>query len=330
MTCLRVPAVLFAVLAIACGGPGTATSPAGTPAKNEALVTPAPLPAPSPASPDSPDSPDSYEAGIRQFQHDREAALTTDTGWLTIAGLFFLTQPEMTFGSDPLNDIVLPASAPARAGTFEWRNGQVSVKAAPGVTFLLGGKAITSAALKSDAQGPPDRISFGDLQLWVHMSGGRQSIRLRDRNSRLRKEFVGTRWFPIAKAYRVEAAYEPYAKPKIVQVPNVLGDIDEMTVPGVVSFTLNGQALKMEAVTEGDDKQFWFIFRDLTSGKETYPAARFLYMPGPVNGRMTIDFNKAENPPCAYNPYTTCPLPPEQNRLRVRVEAGEKAYAGHQ
>ena len=114
-----------------------------------------------------------------------------------------------------------------------------------------------------------------------------------------------------------------------VQVPNMLGDIDELTVPGLVSFTLNGQAMKMEPVTEGDDKTFWFIFRDLTSGRETYPAARFLYMEGPVNGKMMIDFNKSENPPCAYNPYATCPLPPEQNRLRVRIEAGEKTYAGH-
>ena len=224
---------------------------------------------------------DSYEAGILQFQRDREAALKTDTGWLTIAGLFFLSQPQMTFGSDPLNDIVLPASAPARAGTFEVQHGKVSVKAAPGVTFQLGDKTITNAVLKSDGEGPPDRIGLGDLQLWVHMSGDRPSIRLRDKNSRLRKEFAGTSWFPIDKAYRVEATYEPYAKPKTVQVPNMLGDIDNLTVPGLVSFTMNGQPLKMEAVTEGDDKKFWFIFRDLTSGKETYPAARFLYMPAP-------------------------------------------------
>ena len=219
---------------------------------------------------------------------------------------------------------MLPASAPARAGTFEVQHGKVSVKAAPGVTFQLGDKTITNAVLKSDGEGPPDRIGFNDLQLWVHMSGGRQSIRLRDKNSKLRKAFVGTSWFPIDKAYRVEATYEPYAKPKTVQVPNMLGDIDDLTVPGLVSFTMNGQPLKMEAVTEGDDKTFWFIFRDLTSGKETYPAARFLYMDGPVNGKMIVDFNRAENPPCAYNPYATCPLPPEQNRLRVRIEAGEK------
>jgi uncharacterized protein len=272
---------------------------------------------------------DSYTEGIRSFQHDREEALKTDTGWLTIAGLFFLSQPRTTFGSDPLNDIVLPAGAPASAGTFEMKDGKVTVKGAPGVTFQLGDKPITTAELKSDAEGPPDRISLGDLQLWVHMSGGRSSIRLRDKNSSLRKEFAGTSWFPIDPRYRVEATYEPYQQPKTIQVPNVLGDIDNMTVPGMVSFTLNGQPLRMTAITESDDKVFWFVFRDLTSGKETYPAARFLYMPAPVNGRMILDFNKSENPPCAYNPYTTCPLPPEENRLRVRIEAGEKAYTAH-
>jgi uncharacterized protein len=175
------------VLAMACGG-----RPAGMPENNMPQAAPSARAESAPAPPAN-----TYEASILQFQHDREAALTTDTGWLTVAGLFFLSQPQTTFGSDPLNDIVLPESAPAHAGTFELRNKKVSVKAAPGVTFQLGDKSITSAELNSDALGPPDRIGIGDLQLWVHMSGDRMSIRLRDKNSRLRKEFTGTKWFPI-------------------------------------------------------------------------------------------------------------------------------------
>ena len=243
--------------------------------------------------------------------------------------MFFLNQPHTTFGSDPANDIVLPDGAPAQAGSFELHDGRVTLKAAPGVSFQLGNKSITEGELKSDGQGPPDRLGLGDLQLWVHMSGDRPSIRLRDKNSKLRKEFVGTSWFPVDEKYRVEAAYQPYDKPKTIQVPNILGDLDPMPVPGIVSFTLNGEQIKMEPVADPGDKEFWFIFRDLTSGKETYGAARFIYLPAPVNGKMIVDFNRAENPPCAYNPYTTCPLPPEQNRLHVRIEAGEKSYAGH-
>lgn len=272
---------------------------------------------------------DPYYVEIQKFQQEREAALRAENGWLTIAGLFFLSQPVTSFGSDPLNDIVLPAGAPGRAGTFEVRDGKVHVKAAPGVSFMLDGKPVTEKPLVSDGEGPPDRLTLGDLQLWVHQSGERPSIRLRDKNSTLLKEFVGTSWFPINAAYRVEGTFEPYDRPTITEVPNILGDIDKLPALGLVSFTLNGQPRKMEAVAEPGDEVFWFIFRDLTSEKETYPAARFLYMPAPVNGKMILDFNKAQNPPCAYNPYTTCPLPPEQNRLRTRIEAGEKAYRGH-
>jgi uncharacterized protein (DUF1684 family) len=120
----------------------------------------------------------------------------------------------------------------------------------------------------------------------------------------------------------------PYATPKAVQIPNLLGDIDTMTSPGHVTFTLNGKTASMIAVTE-NDHELWFIFRDLTSGDTTYPAARFLYTPLPQNGKVVLDFNRAENPPCAFNAYATCPLPPPDNRLQVRVEAGEKIYDRH-
>ena len=281
------------------------------------------------AEPPKTDMPaDPYQAELTKFRQDRENTLKGDTGWLTIGGLWFLTQPQTTFGSDPLSDIVFPASAPAKAGTFELRNGKVHVRAAEGVTFVLDGKPFTSGELKPDVPGPPDRLSLGEhLQFWVHTSGDRLSIRLRDQNNPLRKEFVGLSWFPINPAYRIDASFTPYDKPKTVDVPTILGDIDKATIPGIVSFVLNGQEYKLEPFAEPGDPQFWFVFRDLTSQKETYPAARFLYAPAPVNGKMVLDFNRTVNPPCAYNPYSTCPLPSEQNRLRTRIEAGEMRYA---
>ena len=270
---------------------------------------------------------DPYEAEIAKFRQDRETTLKGDAGWLTIGGLWFLTQPTTRFGSDPLSDIVFPASAPSTAGTFELQNGKVTVRAASGVTFLLDGKPFTSGELKPDVPGPADRLSLGEhLQFWVHVSGDRLSIRLRDQNNSLRKEFVGLTWFPVNSAYRVEARYTPYDKPKTVDVPTILGDIEKATIPGIVSFTVNGQEYKLEPFAEPGDPQFWFVFRDLTSQKETYQAARFLYAPSPVDGKMMLDFNRTVNPPCAYNPYSTCPLPSEQNRLRTRIEAGEMRY----
>jgi len=269
-----------------------------------------------------------YRGEIEAFRRAREAKLTSDTGWLTIAGLFFLSKPESTFGSDPQNDIVLPAGAPSRAGTFFLRDGHVAVKAADGVSFVLDDRTIRDGELASDNPGPPDRISLGDLTLWVHQSGDRLAIRLRDKNNQLRKAFIGLSWFDVNDAYRVEGTFTPFEEPKMVEVPNLLGDVETMTSPGTVAFTLGGRPLSLAVVTE-NDREFWFIFRDLTSGAETYPAVRFLYTPRPVNGKVTLDFNKAENPPCAYNPYATCPLPPPENRLPVRIEAGEKNYTGH-
>jgi uncharacterized protein (DUF1684 family) len=300
-----------AALLIFAAGCGPAEPPASNP------------PATEPPRAELPNDP--YLAEVTKFRQDREATLKGDTGWLTIAGLWFLTQPVTTFGSDPLSDIVFPAGAPPRAGTFELRNGKVTVQAAEGVTFQLDGKPVTTMQLKSDVPGPADRLTLGDdLQFWVHNSGERLSIRLRDQNSSLRKDFAGLSWFSIDPEYRVEATYTPFEKPKIVDVASLVGDSDKTPIPGLVKFTLKGQEYALEPFAEPDDPQFWFVFRDLTSQKETYPAARFLYTPAPVNGKMILDFNKTVNPPCAYNPYTTCPLPTEQNRLRTRIEAGEK------
>ena len=273
---------------------------------------------------------DPYHAEIDKFRHDREAKLTSDTGWLTIAGLSFLTKPETTFGADAANDIVLPAGAPARAGAFTLaKDGRVSVKPEAGVTYrLLDGTPFSGGPIKSDGEGPPQRLVFGDVQVWVHQSGERPAIRIRDRNHALRREFTGMKWYPVNAAYRIEGTFVPYDKPKDVKIPNMLGDIDTMTSPGHVTFTLNGKEHSMAVVTE-NDTEFWFIFRDLTSADDTYPAARFLYTPRPVNGKVTLDFNRAENPPCAFTVYATCPLPPQENRLQVRVEAGEKIYARH-
>src|SRR5436190_425079 len=133
MAFLKISAAVLAVASMACAGPGNQPAPAPPAEKPEAAAKPV-----VPAAPAG-----SYEAEIQQFQQEHEAALKTDTGWLTIAGLFFVSAPKMTFGSDPLNDIVLPASAPAQAGTFEVQHGKVAVKAAPGVTFQLGDKTIT-------------------------------------------------------------------------------------------------------------------------------------------------------------------------------------------
>jgi uncharacterized protein len=264
-----------------------------------------------------------YRQAVEKWRQAYEAELKSDSGWLTVSGLFWLHEGENTFGSGPLNDIVLPPSAPASAGSFQFHLGRTSVRLTPGVTATLNGKPAETAEMHPDSD--TDQLSIGDLTLYVHSSGDRYTIRLRDKNSRLRKDFTGTRWFPVAESYRVTAQYVPYDKPRQIEIQNVMGDTLEETIPGYVAFSLHGQALQLDAELNGSGG-LSLVFRDLTSGKETYAASRFLEADPPKDGRVVLDFNEAYNPPCAYNPYTTCPLPPPQNRLPARIEAGEKIY----
>jgi uncharacterized protein len=263
-----------------------------------------------------------YRASVEKWRQAYEAQLKSDGGWLTVSGLFWLHEGDNTFGSGPLNDIVLPATAPASAGTFEFHAGKTMVHLKPGIPATLGGKKIESAEMRPDSN--TDQLALGTLTLYVHSSGDRFTVRLKDRNSILRKEFTGTRWFPVDDSYRVTARYVPYDKPKQIEIQNVMGDTLHEAIPGYVTFTLRGQDLRLDA--EGDDSGLSFVFRDLTSGHETYAASRFLDTDPPKSGQVVLDFNQAYNPPCAYNPFTTCPLPPPQNRLAVRIEAGEKIY----
>ena len=146
--------------------------------------------------------------------------------------------------------------------------------------------------------------------------------------SALLKSFTGLGWFPIDPAYRVVARFAPFDAPKPVEVPNILGDLERYTSPGMLTFTLNGQQCVLQPfqVGRGESSRFFIVFKDLTSGKETYGAARFVNASLPKEGATIIDFNRAFNPPCAYNPFTTCPLPLPSNRLSVRILAGERKY----
>ena len=266
-----------------------------------------------------------FTAETEAWRAEREARLTAADGWLTVAGLFFLTEGDNTFGSSPLNDIVLRAG-PDSAGVFTLRRGEITVRAATGGTLNIDGRDTTAARLWPYEAGRRPTIALGPLSLFAHYSGERLAIRMRDRDSRMRRDFTGLRWFPVTEGFRLRGRYIPHAEPRTVKLPNILGDVEMFRTSGSVAFSVGGADLRMTAFDTGG--RLWFIFRDLTSGSETYPAARFLYADAPEDGWTTIDFNRAYNPPCAFNPYTTCPLPPLENRLPVRIEAGEMDYHG--
>jgi uncharacterized protein (DUF1684 family) len=275
-----------------------------------------------------------YVKEIETWRRERLQRLTADGGWLTVAGLFWLKPGANRFGADAGNDIVLPAhSAPAQAGTFVLDGGRVRVELRPSAAATLAGKPVTAAPLRSDADGAaPDVLSLGALTMQIIDRGGRLGVRLKDMKSPARASFKGLHYFPIDRRYRVVAKFVPHPKPVTLNVPNVLGMIETMPSPGYVSFTIEGvpaaQPLRLDAVLEPGEPRLFFIFRDRTAGKTTYGAGRFLYADPPVDGKVVLDFNRAYSPPCAFTAHATCPLPPENNRLAVGIEAGEM-FGGH-
>ena len=268
----------------------------------------------------------SYEKRIESWREKQEANLKSDDGWLTVVGLFWLKEGANSFGTDPSSDILLPpGSAPNRAGTFEFHDGKTTMRATNGVTIKSKGEPVTVIEMRSDQEPPPDIIEIGNLAMHIIKRGVRYGVRLKDRNSKQRREFTGLRWFPVKESYRITAKFVRYDQPKNIPIPNILGDVTDTPSPGYVVFERDGKKHRLEPVMSGEDKLF-FIFGDLTNGKTTYPAGRFLYTDLPKDGQVALDFNEAVNPPCAFTDFATCPLPPPQNRLKIAVEAGELSY----
>jgi uncharacterized protein (DUF1684 family) len=246
--------------------------------------------------------------------------------YVPLAGLFSLEPGPNTAGSAPSSDIVLPKAAPATIGRFILEGTRVRFEPQRGAGVTLGGRPVTaSVTLRSDADDEVDELAIGDIALWVHISGERPTIRMRDPNGGPARSFAGFRWFPIDDSYRVTGRFIPDAAPREVRALNQLGDEDVMRTEGVVEFVLQGQTVRLRPMTTRPNR-FWFIFRDGTSGTETYETARFLYADLRADGTAVLDFNRAYNPPCAFNPFTTCPIPLPENRLKVRILAGERAY----
>jgi uncharacterized protein (DUF1684 family) len=251
-----------------------------------------------------------FENEIAHWRTAREAALKADGGWLTVAGLFWLHPGSNSCGTDPANEIVL-RSGPAHAGTFTLHDGNVTASF-NGVT----------RELKPDSS---DSVKVNRLSLYLIHRGDRYGIRLKDPDSDYRRNFHGIEYFPANEQYRVTARL--VAEASEIPILNVIGQTEHYHSPGYAIFRLQGHELRLRPyLEEPDARQLFYVFRDETSGKETYGGGRFLYSALPANGEVVLDFNKAYSPPCSFTPYATCPLPPAENRLPTRIEAGEKKY----
>ena len=276
---------------------------------------------------------------LAAWRSDREHDLAAPDSWLTLVGLEWLKPGVNSVGTAADNSVVIHAQAPEHIGLFT-----VSGKtAATSLIQLLAPTAGFPADLTIDGaparEGPlkitdtkPSTIAWHGLTLTVLLRAGRLALRIKDANSPTRTSFHGLNWYPPNPHFRVIAHWLPYKPTRIEKIPTVLGNSLDLPSPGVAEFELDGKTLRLEPVTEpGEPGVLFFILRDETSKTTTYQAARFLHTPLPPagldhSGPLILDFNRLENPPCAYTPYATCPLPPEQNRLSVAIEAGEKRY----
>jgi uncharacterized protein len=271
-----------------------------------------------------------YETEVMAWRRARVEKLTAPDDWLTLVGLHFLKDGPNTVGSAKDNDVVL-AKGPARVGTVTvGLGGKVSLEVAAGAEVRANGNPVRRTELGWESKAKRTLVTFDTMTFFVIDRLGKKALRVRDSESDRRKNFVGLDYFPIDPKWRIVARWEAFDKSRIVPVTDMLGKTGPELIPGKAAFEYDGKKFELLPIDEGRHVPLFFVISDLTSGKETYPACRFLYVPWPAEGEKTIvlDFNHAENPPCAFTPFSMCPLPPKENRLPFAIPAGEKNYRG--
>ncbi|HTK38697.1 MAG TPA: DUF1684 domain-containing protein, partial [Pyrinomonadaceae bacterium] len=240
-----------------------------------------------------------YVTQIEKWRTDHQAELLSDSGWFTVAGLFWLKPGANTVGAGPQYDVQLTKNfAGGKFGEIDFEKGSALLTVDPGINAVSGGKTVTSINLLSDGKSDPTVVSVGSQSFFLIERDGRTGVRLKDTKSEQRSNFHGLKWYPTSSKFRVTATFVAFPKPKEILIPNVLGSTFKMKSPGILRFRLNGKPYSLLPVEEGD--HLFIIFRDITSKTETYGAGRFLYAAKAANGKVVLDFNKAENPPCAF------------------------------
>ena len=265
-----------------------------------------------------------YTESIEEWQHQRLERLKTKNGWLSLSGLYWLEPGENSFGSDSLNKIIFPEKADAFGGTLLLENGIVTLTVTEGVEISSKDSLVTHMVLKNDHEEQSTRLQQGDLAWNIILRGDRYGIRLRDHKHPRIDALDHIPSYPIQTSYVVEAILEPFESPKTMTVATPLeGYTESYEVPGILKFKLRGKALELHPFTSS--RGYFLVIADETTGLDTYGAGRFMYAMPDSTGRVILDFNKAYNPPCAFSPFATCPMPPRENFMNVAIEAGEKS-----
>ncbi|MCF6318966.1 MAG: DUF1684 domain-containing protein [Proteobacteria bacterium] len=265
-----------------------------------------------------------WQSEIENWKQQRVSNLTKPHGWLSLIDMEWFRNGDNSIGSALENDIVLP-SGPKHIGNFHLLKDKITFTPNKEVNILANEQPIKATIeVKMDSSGEQTVFSIDTFQFYV-IQRGKPALRIKDSLAKTLQEFKGISYFPMNEEYKVEAEFVPYESVKEIEIINILGMLNKEKSFGKLKFQIKGNTYYLDTLDSGDN--FFILFADRTSGRASYGPGRFLYVPKPKQGNMTsIDFNMAYNPPCAFNDYSTCPLPPAQNRLKVYVEAGEKKY----
>lgn len=264
-----------------------------------------------------------YEEQILLWRALKYEELVRENGWLALAGLYWLNEGRNLVGSNPMCEVVLPERAPTFIGVVELKGKTVRLMVAEGVHVKVNGRLTQKAILKSSREPKPSFITWHEtLRMVVHEHAGKYAIRIWDNERTERFSLPPLKWFPINRHFRIPARYTRYKTAQVMDHPDTFGDLVEERIDGYVSFRFEGRTYKLDA-SETKNGKLFIKFRDETSKKESYPPSRYYYTEPVKNGRVTIDFNNAYSPPCAFTAYATCIFAPPQNTLPFRVEAGE-------
>jgi len=277
-----------------------------------------------------------WKAELLAWRAQKAKNLQSPNGWLTLIGLEWLKPGHNSLGSAKGSSLFVAAPVAPNLGVVRLTGDALQLLPPSGGypkgLLVDGAVPAIPQALAADSSGHPSKITIGSVTITVIHRGDRYALRIKDSKAPTLINFHGLRWFAPSETYRVQARWVPYNPPHHVPIPTILGTEVVSDIPGAAEFTLNGKTLRLEPILESpEDNELMFILRDTTSKTETYGAGRFLYTPMPDHGltqpgELSLDFNRAENPPCAYTPFATCPLPPPQNRLQVAIPAGQQRY----
>lgn len=269
-------------------------------------------------------NPEEYAKSIEEWKQKRIANLKSENGWLNLVGLYWLKEGQNPFGSSEINNIVFPKNAPEFIGNIILYKGNLSIQIEKDVDVYINDSLLKESDILTDNDQNTTRFRLGSFRWHIIKRGEKYGIRLRDLESPLISQINEIPSFPVDLNWRIEATFERFDEPKEIAIPDVLGNTNFEKYYGLLKFKIDGTEYSLIPTGDGITQDFFVIFADGTSAEETYGAGRFLSVEKPdEDGKTYIDFNKATNPPCAFTAFATCPLPPKENILSVRILAGE-------